>query len=66
MQIKFDAHGNTKQLEACRYWLDDSVEDIVYGGSKGSGKSYLFVSLIFGDALIYPGTHYFIASRVPA
>jgi len=63
MQIKFDAHGNSKQLEACQHWLDDSIEDIVYGGSKGSGKSYLGASLIFGDALIYPGTHYFIARK---
>ena len=30
---------------------------------EGSGKSYLGVSLIFGDALMYPGTHYFIARK---
>ncbi len=28
-----------------------------------SGKSYLGCSLIFGDALIYPETHYFIARK---
>lgn len=28
-----------------------------------SGKSYLGCSLIFGDALMYPGTHYFIARK---
>jgi hypothetical protein len=43
--------------------LDDTTADIVYGGSKGSGKSYLGVSLIFGDAFIYPGTAYFIARK---
>ena len=63
MQIKFNAHGNNKQLEACKYWIDQTSEDIAYGGSKGSGKSYLFISLIFADALIYPGTHYFIARK---
>ena len=63
MQIEFNAHGNKKQLEACRYWIDNSVNDIVYGGSKGSGKSFLYCSLISGDALIYPGTHYFIARK---
>lgn len=63
MQIEFNAHGNLKQLEACKYWCDNSIEDIAYGGSKGSGKSYLFSSLIFGDALIYPETHYFIARK---
>ncbi|MFA5638837.1 MAG: phage terminase large subunit, partial [Anaerovoracaceae bacterium] len=37
--------------------------DILYGGSKGSGKSYLGCSLIFGDALTYPNTFYFIARK---
>lgn len=62
-EITFNTFGNEKQKQVARLWLDDSTTDIVYGGSKGSGKSYLGVSLIFGDAFIYPGTHYFI-SRV--
>ena len=41
MEIVFDAHGNEKQLEAIKYWIDPNITDIVYGGSKGSGKSYL-------------------------
>lgn len=63
MKIKFDTNGNEKQKEACRYWIDNTTFDICYGGSKGSGKSYLGCSLIFGDALIYAGTHYFIARK---
>jgi phage terminase large subunit len=63
MKIKFDVHENWKQLEVCKHWNDPVVFDIVYGGSKGSGKSYLGCSLIFGDALTYPGTHYFIARK---
>ena len=63
MRIVFDTHNNGKQLKVCEYWIDDITSDIVYGGSKGSGKSYLGASLIFGDALIYPGTHYFIARK---
>lgn len=63
MNIEFDTKGNDKQKQAAEYWLDKSVIDIVYGGSKNSGKSYLGCSLIFGDALIYPGTHYFIARK---
>lgn len=62
-QIVFKTHGNEKQKECARAWLNPEVIDIVYGGSKGSGKSFLGVSLIFGDALIYPGTHYFIARK---
>jgi phage terminase large subunit len=63
MKIKFDVHENWKQLEVCEHWNNPEVFDIVYGGSKGSGKSYLGCSLIFGDALTYPGTHYFIARK---
>lgn len=63
MKLKFDTQGNEKQKHVCRLWVDKTTTDIVYGGSKGSGKSYLLVSLIFGDALIYPETNYFIARK---
>lgn len=52
---------NPKQIQAARYWIDKTTEQLLYGGAKGGGKSYLLVALIFGDALIYPQTHYFIA-----
>lgn len=61
MKLSFDTHGNEKQKQAARYWVDKVTSDIVYGGSKYSGKSFLGVSLVFGDAFIYPGTNYFIA-----
>lgn len=54
---------NVKQVSAAEYWIDDVTEEILYGGAKGGGKSYLGCSLIFGDALIYPGTHYYIARK---
>lgn len=63
MTIYFDTRGNEKQLEVAGHWMNPEVSDVGYGGSKGSGKSYLGVSLIFGDALIYPETHYFIARK---
>ena len=51
-----------KQIEAAYYWIeDDQVEEILFGGAKGGAKSYLGCTLIFSDALTYPGTHYFIA-----
>lgn len=43
--------------------MDDETEQLLYGGAKAGGKSFLGASLIFGDALIYPGTHYFIARK---
>lgn len=63
MELTFKTHGNEKQKEVCRAWVNDEVTDIAYGGSKGSGKSYLGCSLIFSDALTYPGTAYFIARK---
>jgi len=63
MNLQLNVHGNRKQLEAAKHWIDKNTTDIVYGGSKGSGKSFLGCSLILADALIYPGTHYFIARR---
>lgn len=63
MRLTFDTQGNEKQKEVCSYWNNDEVTDIVYGGSKGSGKSFLGVNLIFGDSFIYPGIHCFIARK---
>lgn len=63
MILTFDTKGNEKQKEVARLWVDPSVSDIAYGGSKGSGKSYLGASLIFGDALMYPETMYFMARK---
>lgn len=66
MRLKFDTRGNDKQKEVCRLWIDDDVLEILFGGSKGGGKSFLGVVLIFGDAFTYPGTFYFIARKVQA
>lgn len=59
-QIEFRTK-NPKQLEAARYWIDNETEELLYGGAKYGGKSYFGCSMIFGDALIYPETNYFIA-----
>jgi phage terminase large subunit len=63
MIIEFDTRGNEKQKTCVSHWLDDDIDEIIYGGSKGSGKSFLGCSLILGDALIYPETFYFIARK---
>lgn len=62
MELEFKTK-NPKQLQAARLWMDDVTEQILYGGAKGGGKSFLGAALIFGNALSYPGTHYFIARR---
>jgi len=63
VKLTFDTHGNEKQKLCAKHWIDNTTTDIVYGGSKGSAKSYTGCSLIFGDAFIYPNTHYFIARK---
>jgi phage terminase large subunit len=63
MELIFNTNGNEKQKQVVRFWIDPTTSDILYGGSKGSGKSFLGVSLIFGDAFIYPETSYFIARK---
>lgn len=63
MQLVFDTRGNEKQKECARAWLNPATEEILYGGSKGGAKSFTGCSLIFGDAFIYPQTHYFIARK---
>lgn len=64
MILEFDTHGNDKQKDCVRAWNDPNIIEITYGGSKGSAKSFTGCSLIFGDALMYPKTHYFIARKV--
>lgn len=63
MKLIFDTHGNEKQKECCRAWVDPNISEIVYGGAKGGAKSYTGCSLSFGDAFLYPETHYFIARK---
>jgi phage terminase large subunit len=62
-ELELNVQGNLKQLEAVKYWTDKTTIDIAYGGSKGSGKSFLGCSLLSADALIYPETHYFVARK---
>lgn len=63
MKLIFDTKGNEKQKECVRQWINPEVTDVTYGGSKGSAKSFTGCSLIFGDAFMYPETHYFIARK---
>lgn len=61
-KLKFTTK-NQKQVDAINKWNDDVTEQILYGGAKGGGKSFLGISIIFAQALIYPETHFFIARK---
>lgn len=59
MELQYDPSAT--QEMAIEKWIDNTTEEIVFGGNKGGGKSNLLCNVIFGDALIYPDTRYFIA-----
>lgn len=63
LYLPFDTHGNEKQKDCARAWIDDTITDIYYGGAKGGAKSFTGVNLVFGDALTYPDTRYFISRK---
>ena len=49
-----------KQKETFRYLLDNNTTEILYGGSVGSGKSYVGCMWIIVMCLKYEGTRYLI------
>lgn len=60
MVLTFNTHGNDKQKECIRMWNDNIHTRIAYGGGIGSGKSFILVMCIFGNAMLYPNTTYAI------
>lgn len=63
IQLKFDSQGNEKQKLAYTYWADNVTDELLYGGGKFGGKSFLGCCFICGDALMYAETSYFIARK---
>jgi phage terminase large subunit len=62
MELTLDLHA--KQIHAFDLLTRDAaVKEVLFGGAKNGGKSYLGVSWIFGSALLYPGTRWFIARK---
>ena len=58
-----NTYGNDKQKQCIEAWANNHTTEIIYGGSKGSAKSYTGAVCIFGNAFMYPNTHYFIARK---
>ncbi len=49
-----------KQRLAWQAWMNPELDDVVYGGRAGGGKSMLGCQVLTGYALRYPGTKYYI------
>lgn len=62
-KITITPRGNRKQYECIKKWYNSTIDEILYGGAKGGGKSFIGCSLIFADAFMYPNTQYFIARK---
>ena len=58
MEIEFSP--TQRQHVAFKYLQDRSTTHMLYGGSVGSGKSYLGCMWIFLSCIQYPGTRYLI------
>lgn len=61
--LSFDTRGNDKQKLCAKYWHDNSITDIAYGGSKGSAKSYTGCALLSMSSIRFPESMWFIARR---
>ena len=61
--LEFNSNGNDKQKECGKAWANVDIDEVLYGGAKGGGKSFIGCSLILADAMMYAGTHYFIARK---
>jgi hypothetical protein len=58
-----DIKANEKQRQAITAWLDDFVDDVVYGGAAGGGKSFLAGLVLTMTALQYPGAKLFLGRK---
>lgn len=53
--------NHVKQQQALRLLRDNKIEEVVYGGSIGGGKTYLGANWLLFMCLAYPNTKWFIA-----
>lgn len=59
MKLSFIPNSD-KQALATIAWQNDTVDDVVFGGGAGGGKSVWGCSMCTLDAMRWPGTRYFI------
>lgn len=52
-----------KQHLAWQAWEDDSIDDVVYGGAAGGGKSWWISEALMKSALQYPDSRWFLGRK---
>lgn len=52
-----------RQHIAWEAWNNNIIDDVVYGGSAGGGKTHCGCEMLMISALQYPGTKYFIGRK---
>lgn len=62
MKLTFTPNSE-KQALASLAWQNDAVDDVVFGGGAGGGKSIWECSMLTLDAMRWPGTRYFIGRK---
>lgn len=55
--------NSDKQFFASQAWQNDAVDDVVFGGGAGGGKSIWECSMLTLDAMRWPDTRYFIGRK---
>lgn len=61
--MKLQIHPHEKQLLAWQAWQNPEVDDIIFGGAAGGGKTRWLCEAISLGALQYPGTKWFLARK---
>lgn len=52
-----------KQQDAWDAWQSPTIDDVVYGGAAGGGKSWWISEALMLAAIQYPGTRYFLGRK---
>lgn len=63
IQMELQIKPTSKQHLAWLAWDNDGVDDVVFGGAAGGGKTYFGCEAITISALRYPNTRYFIGRK---